>query len=151
MSQDGDNGNGRDLRGELENDDGIYPESIILEPGQIITGTIVRYTSGTTAFGECQIAVLESEENDSLGSLWLYHTVLKNEFARLHPQPGERVGIKYFGKTSKGYHLWKLIVDRPEKLPDFSSSATEEGPPGDFLFASDEPIPELPDDEFNPF
>ena len=139
--------NRRDLRKELEQDDGTYPPSIILKPGDVLSGTLSRYNGATTKYGDCIIAVIENEVDGKPVSLWITHTVLKNEFARQKPRPGESIAVKYFGEDSaRGYHRWKLLVDREEgELPDFEARVVEDEVPNDFALAkgngSDDEIP----------
>jgi hypothetical protein len=53
-------------------------------------------------------------------SLWLSTTVLLDQFKRLRPRIGERIGLKYLGvHPDRGYHRYKLLVDREEPL-DFT-------------------------------
>lgn len=126
----------RDLRGELARDDGTYPPSWRPNPGAIISGTLIRYSSATTAYGRATIAVIEDEASGERISVWLIHTVLKNEFQKQRPEPGERLAIKYFGVVdAANYHRYKLLVDRPDEVPDFGSSATTDELPGDFALS----------------
>ena len=104
----------RNLRDELERFDGTYPKSWKPKIGDIITGTIVRYTSGTTDFGEYPIVVIEEEDSHELRSVWLMHLVLREQFKKLRPKIGERVGIKRLPDSDKGYKRYALRVDREE-------------------------------------
>src|SRR5688500_1518287 len=68
------------------------PESWVPQPGEEIVGVFRRLEKGTTAYGEAWICVLESTRAlGRLASVWLLHTSLRNELARLRPQPGELV------------------------------------------------------------
>ena len=114
----------RDLRSELSEFDGKYPESWIPKVDDILVGTVVRYESGSTEYGPCPIVVVEDEEKKELRSVWLLHAVLRSEFQKKRPRPGERVGIKRLPDAKIDYKRYALWVDREEpEIPDFSQFA----------------------------
>jgi hypothetical protein len=85
-----------------------------------IIGTFVEMQSTITDYGQTFIMVLELADG-SHKAVWLLHTVLKNELARAHPKPGERVGIKYLGEQKtqpgskyKSFIGYRVKVDRPQ-------------------------------------
>ena len=144
-------GTARNLRDELKKEDGTYPTSWRPRPGDIITGRVIKYTSATGNFGPVTICVLDEEESGERRSIWLMHEVLRREFEQQQPKPGERVGIKYLGVADKGYHKYKLMVDRPDAMPDFEKSATVDEVPGDFALAKQHKIDGELVDEDVPF
>ncbi len=111
----------RDLRTELENFDGEFPESWILKVGEILVCTFIRYEPGYTSYGPCKIAVVRDEESGEERSVWLLHAVLRREFARQRPKPGDRLGIKRLSDDGdKRYKRYALRVDRKGgDAPDF--------------------------------
>lgn len=111
----------RDLRTELENFDGEFPESWIPKVGEILVGTFMRYEPGYTSYGPCNIAVVRDDESGEERSVWLLHTVLRSEFAKRRPKPGEYLGIKRLSDDGdKRYKRYALRVDRKEgDGPDF--------------------------------
>lgn len=114
-----------DLEQQLEGD---YPQSWIPEnEGDAIYGTVVRWATGWTQYGEAPVLVLETDHG--LRSVWVLSTVLKNQLGRLKPQAGERIGIKYGAeRTSAGgnrYRDYRVAVDRGATTPDFDSWAQE--------------------------
>lgn len=119
---------GRDLRSELERWDG-YPESWRPEPGEVLIGTVSRYTTAFATWRgverEHPIAVVRDEESGAEVSVWLIHKVLLEEFRKLRPRPGERVGLRYIGLDKVGgYHRYLVRVDRPEEeVPDLDRFA----------------------------
>ena len=118
----------RDLRRELHDFDGTYPTSWKPRVGDMLVGPIARYSSGTTDYGTYPIAVISDEESQELWSVWLVHTVLRDEFRKQRPKVGERVGVKRLPDADKGYKRYVLRVDRPEPdVPDFDAFAA----PGD--------------------
>lgn len=101
-----------------------YPDTLRLEAGQEVTGTVVRYESAYTQRSElAHIMVIESLATKKLWSVWLLHTTLRNEVMTSKPRPGEIVYLKYDGliepKTPGGssYHSWTLIVKRDVNNP----------------------------------
>jgi hypothetical protein len=106
----------RNLHKELETWDG-YPEAWRPKPGEILVGFIESYDEGHTSFGPVRTAIIAEEETGRKWTIWLTSTVLLNLFQRHKPRPGERIGLKYFGKDEvKGYHKFHLVVDRPVGL-----------------------------------
>lgn len=106
-----------------------HPESWVPEQaGDEIVGELVRYSRGTTSYGEQVIAVLRTVEGVER-SVWLLHAVLRGEFAKLRPRPGELVLIRYQGKRKGAgggvYAGYRVEVDRDEAPPDWD--ALDEG------------------------
>ena len=52
----------RDLRQELENYSGEFPQSWRSRPGSVVVGRLLRYNRGFSAYGERWIAVLDDDE-----------------------------------------------------------------------------------------
>lgn len=81
-----------------------------------LIGTFLEMTSATTAFGPAWVMTVRLEDG-SERSVWLIHTVLRNELARAKPKPGERIGVKYLGKQhvegGQDYVGYRVKVDRP--------------------------------------
>lgn len=138
-------GQRRDLRGELEDFDGEYPESWIPAVGDILVGEVLRYSRGTTNWGSYPICVLRDERTGEERSVWLMHTVLLDEFRKQRPKVGERVGVKRLPDADGGrYRRYALRIDRPE--PD-ASDLLEDAEPADFVPESQpgpQPDPEPP-------
>jgi hypothetical protein len=102
----------KNLRSELETWNG-WPEAWRPEPGDILVGIIDGYDVGHTAYGPVR-TVLLTQDTGGRVSVWLSSTVLLNLFEQHKPKPGERIGLKYLGKDeNKGYHRYRLVVDRP--------------------------------------
>ncbi len=114
-----------DLEHRLSED---YPESRIPQgEGDTIIGTVVRYTSGTTQYGEADVVVLRTQDGDR--SVWLLSTVLRSQFGKLRPQVGERMGIRYGPERTSAagnvYRDFRVEVERGERLPDFGAWVDE--------------------------
>jgi hypothetical protein len=97
------NDTGRTLEERLEaNAEAWRPEA-----GAMVIGTVVDVDSRTTEFGTYPIVTLRTEAGDEV-AVHGFHTVLKNEFSKRPPRPGERLGVKYLGKSPKGYESYRL-------------------------------------------
>jgi hypothetical protein len=107
-----------DLRDALAADDGSLPERWNAEdvPGTTLVGTLLRFESIVTNFGEMKIAVIEDADDGTTWGVGLGRAVLKKKFETLDPQPGDTVGLKYVGfseprsKDANGYHNYAMKV-----------------------------------------
>lgn len=82
------------FRQTAEDADGSYPESVVLQPDEFIIGVITNYSQAATAWGARDIAWIDDEDRGGVRSLWLTDTVLRQNWADLSPQVGERVFVK---------------------------------------------------------
>jgi hypothetical protein len=106
----------RDLFQELEDYTGEFPPAWKPEPGDILVGKVLHYDKGFSLYGEVRTCIVEQDDGERV-SLWLNSTVLLDQFKRLRPRIGERIGLKYLGMhPERGYHRFKLLVDREEPL-----------------------------------
>ena len=111
-----------DFRSGLEDSDGEFPESWRPEVGDLLVGTVVRYETSTTQYGDAHICVVKDEITGNDRSVWLLYTVLRGEFKKQRPMPGERVGVKRLADAAKGYRRYVVLVDRQERqIPDFDA------------------------------
>jgi hypothetical protein len=135
----------RDLREEPQEFNGEYAPSWKLEEGAIIVGTITGYNQAQTAYGEAWVCVMEEESQGPL-SIWLTYTVSIDQFKKLKPKVGERIGIKCLGKhPGRKYWRFAVRVDRPEEQPDFESmQGWDRIPTGDSSFAGPPDSDDLP-------
>jgi len=114
----------RDLRAELEGWQDERPRAWVADVGQVLVGELVRYSRGEGQYGPAHIAQVREEKTGELRAVWLLHRVLLDEFKRLRPKPGERLGIRRLedgGENSKRpYRRFALVLDRDgDDLPDF--------------------------------
>jgi hypothetical protein len=66
-----------------------------------------------TKFGPCAVAVIAPDDGSEVFSVWLTAKVLFEEFKRLRPRPGERVGIRRLDDADH-FQRWAVEVDRDE-------------------------------------
>lgn len=78
--------------------------------GEKLIGAVVDVDSRTTEYGTYPIVTLRTDTGDEL-AFHAYHTVAKNEFAKRQPRLGERIGIKYIGKSDKGYEAYRIVFE----------------------------------------
>jgi hypothetical protein len=100
-----------------------------------LLGTVVGYQQvdlntgyGTDAPWVCTIR----DRDDKDWAVWLFQAVLVSEFERWRPLPGERVVIRYRGKSDRErpglspYHRFTLTVDRGQPgLPGFLAESAQ--------------------------
>lgn len=142
------------LAARLVGFDGTYAASWKPEPGDMIVGKVERYGMGPeTAYGRSPVVQIKDEATGKSVSVWLSSTVLRNEFVKHDPQPGEVVGIKYFGvRENEGgkYHHFAVMMDRPQEGLKALLHREGLGPrPAKRAEPEDEPTDgrELPDDQ----
>lgn len=119
---------GRDLHHELETWSDEPARAWKPEVGDVLVGELVAYRQGQGAYGPAWVAHVREEGSGELRACWLFHAVLLDEFRRLRPKPGERVGIRRLedgGKVGARYRRFALVVDRPveAEVPDFEALA----------------------------
>ena len=78
------------------------------QSGEKLIGVVVDVDSRTTEFGTYPIVTLSTDAGDEV-AVHAFHTVLKNEFAKRQPRLGERIGIKYLGRSEKGYEAYRTV------------------------------------------
>lgn len=90
------------------------------DPGEKLIGTIVDLDERESAFDEQPypiVTVLTSQGNEH--AFHGFHTVPRRELARLRPRVGERIGVAYHGRHSRGYEHYTIRLDRDPTAPDW--------------------------------
>ena len=104
------------LETRLNKQSGEFPPSWYPETGEILVGELLYYTTAQTPHGEQRIAVIRENQTEQTYSVWLSRMVLRAEFEKHAPEPGDCVGIKFHGqKTAKKgnpYFAYSVEVDR---------------------------------------
>jgi len=118
----------RDLAHELETWSDEPARAWKPEPGEVLVGELLAYRQGQGAYGPAWVAHVREEGSGELRAVWLFHAVALDEFRRLRPKPGERVGLRLLedgGKAGARYRRFALVVDRPveAEVPDFEALA----------------------------
>jgi hypothetical protein len=121
-----------DLRRAVAEDDGSLPERWNPEDaaGATLIGTLLRYETIVTDFGQSQVAVVEDAEDGVVYGVALFRTVLKKRFDALEPRPGDTIGLKYVGleeprnKGANAYHNYVLRVMRGASSNGTAATAT---------------------------
>lgn len=98
-----------------------YPETFVFDDtNNKLIGVFVRVDTGPSEYGPVPIAVLEDGGKEY--GVWMFHAVLRNQFAQVKPRVGELVGVKYLGKKmgASGRQYANYVVKR---IPDASAEA----------------------------
>ena len=92
------------------------PEPWKPKPGDVLVGKVVSITEGEAGYGPYPLLEVEADDG-AVRSVHAFHTVLKNELARLRPRPGERLGILYKGKIGDNrYESYRVAVERDDEF-----------------------------------
>lgn len=87
------------------------------EPGDRVIGKVVGLDERQGDYEPYPVVTIQTSTNE-LVAVHGFHSVLKNELAKLAPQVGDEVGIVYKGKTepkTKGgneYENYKVVIER---------------------------------------
>jgi hypothetical protein len=113
-----------ELRDRASSDE--YPQSWVPSDSEpMLAGEFLRLDHGRTSYGPQDIVVMRAEDGRER-SVWLLHEVLRSQFARVRPRPGDLLCIRWKGKrTSEGggntYDDYRVEIDRGESEPDWSA------------------------------
>jgi hypothetical protein len=105
------------------------------EPGDQVLGTVIGVDTREGDYGPYPYIEVEANDGSYIG-VHGFHTVLKNELARIEPQVGDTLGIKYFGKvpTKPGskfdsFEKYRVVHERTsgarDDKPDWGSMKEE--------------------------
>ena len=122
-------GAGRDLMAALDGNSGEHPEAWIPDVNESLVGELIEYREAQAKHGPARIAVIREDSGLQDRAVWLFHKVLLEEFKRLQPKPGERVGIRRLEDGQTGdftYRRFTVVVDREgdSEVPDFDGLET---------------------------
>lgn len=115
----------RDLEAELRDWTG-WPESWRpTEQDPVLVGVVEGYSTGKGKFGPVRVAQVRKQDGSRV-SLWIGSAALLAQFRDQKPRKGEKIGVRWLGKSDTGAHRYRLVVDRQEELPDFSPVGGED-------------------------
>lgn len=118
-----------------ERADAPHPEPWLPEtPSEFIGGVVTNIQMLNTKFGPCPVVTIRDDAGVEK-SVWLTHTVLRNEFHRQRVMPGETVLIRYEGPRQPDgggapYEVYKVLVDRAETPFDWDQLGPVDGAVG---------------------
>jgi hypothetical protein len=108
-----------------EQADREYPTAWIPEqPGDELVGVVRAVRPAVhTAYGPVPVVEVEQLGTRAGWSIWLTHTVLRREFIRRRPVPGETLLVRYLGRVQPetggaAYESYRVVVDRPDENSD---------------------------------
>lgn len=107
------------------------PEAWKPAPGEWTAGVVRHIEMRPTRFQPVPVVTI-ANENGIEQSVWLLHTVLRNEFRKARIMPGELVFIRYDGKREpegggSAYDHYTVRVDRAEQPFDWTIVDAIEG------------------------
>jgi len=101
------------LLAALDWERGIYWQAT--GPGDSLVGTFERLDHRAKSNGELFPVVEIRTDEGVLYAVWLFHTVLRQQFRAARPQPGERVAVRYDGQRQSGggrpYHAYRVRAE----------------------------------------
>ena len=96
--------------------DADFPAAWRPKPDEKIVGTVVDVEMFDR--GEYQpYPILTLDTDSGPIAVHCFHTVLKNELGKKAPQPGDRLGIKYLGKSDRGYESYRVVMETSREAP----------------------------------
>jgi hypothetical protein len=105
-----------------------YAEAWRPAPGESLIGEVAALDTRISSYdGTTPYPVVTVRRADGTTAAFHgYHTVAKAELAKLEPQIGESIGIKYIGKPpGKGYEAYRIVLDRNRPAVDWQKMASE--------------------------
>ena len=122
------------------------PDKPELEHPRVLVGVLVgQESSGPVGYDgrSTTIAVIRTPEQGDW-AVWLWTSVLREEFETLSPQPGELVAIRYEGRVEArdgrpAYEKHSVIVDRDGVAVEWGAPGGETASPD----AVEETVPEV--------
>lgn len=109
-----------------------------------IMGTVIRIDRSAVEFGGKRrlvpIVILATHPEGELRSVWGVHSVLADELDRQEVAAGDRLAVRYLGKTptqdgTGEYHAYKLALQRAAA----PTSAPADEPPAEHPFGDEPP------------
>jgi hypothetical protein len=121
------------LRQQMADDDGVPAQMWDPEPGESLLAEVLRYEERTTKVGPCRVAVVREIDTDDEWSVWLSRSVLRNEFDKQEPRPGDKIGLKFHGEKStrngqSTYFLYTLRVIRTSAADSIAALSYGQAP-----------------------
>ncbi len=96
-----------------------FPEGWKPKVGDSLIGTVAEVSTRDSDYGgEYPVVVIETEDGREI-AIHAFHTVLKNELARLRPREGDKLGVKCHGRDGGEYEKYRVLLERaePEEAP----------------------------------
>jgi hypothetical protein len=109
-------GNHNDVNAQVDRE---YAQAWRPNPGDKLVGEVVELSQREGLYGVYPIITVR-EDDGTERAVHAFHAVAAAELAKVRPQVGERIAIKYVGQepTADGrsgsfYHRYRVAVDRP--------------------------------------
>jgi len=82
------------------------------KPGDVLAGEVVSIERRASEHDPNVPVVLLDTGEDELVSVWCFWTVLRSEFVKLRPQPGDAIVVKRLADSDRGYRRYRVFSDR---------------------------------------
>ena len=101
---------------QISAEDMEFAEAAVLEPGEVLSGEVIEITSRTSEYSPdgYPILTIRTDEGEER-AFHAFHTVARNELARVAPQVGSKIAILYRGpqesaggRSFEGYRVKSL-------------------------------------------
>ena len=133
-----------------ENDD--YAPGWRPSEGDELVGELIETDTRQAEHGDYPVLTFQTDD-DARVAVHAFHSVLRNGLAKLSPQVGDRVVIRYLGtkisrSTGRTFHAYRVSSDGPPKPFDWGRFGGDSNPQVDVeIDESGLPWAALPDDE----
>ena len=144
----------QDLVGELDHE---HARAWKPQAGERVAGRVVEFGERDGGYGAYPIVTLELEDG-TRAAIHAFHTVLAGELARIAPQLGDQIAVKYSGliATEGGrsrYHAYRVASNRVKRTAvnwaKYADSDTSDTPESDVPIEPVEPVA-VPDNGDDP-
>lgn len=114
-----------------------------------LVGEVVETETGDGDYGEYPILTLLDDD----GNEWrwsVFGGVAQGRIAKLNPQVGDTLGVKYLGEKpaknfpNRTYHDWRIVIERGSNPAPVAAPATASDSPVE----SEKPTEDFEDEEF---
>lgn len=102
-----------------------FPSAWKPKTGEKLTGTITELSERESEFGAYPAVGISTDTGEEV-VFHAFHVAARNQLARLRPEVGDRLAVKYFGKDEeKGYEKYRILIDRTAPAINWDTHAVE--------------------------
>lgn len=96
--------------------DYTYADAWMPDEGDIIEGTVASIDTGASGYGPYPIVTVEREDG-SKAAVHCFHQAIRGQLARIKPEVGDPIGIKYLGRKKsttnpkQSYAVYRVVTE----------------------------------------